>query len=61
MQAQAAQLVGESALRDRLRVAAAEGGEMRSQIGAAETFRNLSEHNQRLQQRVNTRIGKAQA
>src|SRR6516165_4212899 len=61
MQAQATQLIGDSPLGDRLRIAAGQGGEMLAQIGCPEPSWELPEQDPGMQERVNAWIGKAQA
>src|SRR5216683_5157064 len=61
VQAQAAQLVGDGALGDRFRIAAGQGGELLAQIVRAKALCKLAEQDDCMQQRVDARIGKAQA
>ena len=61
MKAQPAQLVGNGALRDRGWIAAMESREMPAQVGCPKAVRELAERDDGMQQRMNARIGKAQA
>ena len=61
VEAQAANLIGNSSLSERFWIAAAQGGKVVAQIGAAEALCELPKQDQRLQERVHPRVAKAQA
>ena len=61
VEAQAAQLIGHGALGDLFWGAAGQGGKMAAQIVATEAIGDLAEQNERLQELMGARIGKAQA
>jgi hypothetical protein len=61
VQAQAAQLVGDRALGDRFRIAAGQSRKLLAQIAGAEALCKLAEQDDGMQQRVDARVGKAQA
>jgi len=61
METQSAQLVSDCALGDRLWIAAGQSGKMVPQIGCAEAVCDVAEQDERMQERMQPRIGKAQA
>src|ERR1700692_3894704 len=61
VEAQAAELIGDGALGDLLWGAAGHGGKMAAQIVATEAVGDLAEQNERLQELMGARVGKAQA
>src|SRR5258705_4228386 len=61
VQAQAAQLISDGALRDRVRIAARQSRKMMAQVGCAKAFCELPEQDDGVPQRVDARIGKTQA
>src|ERR1700692_2134393 len=61
VEAQAAELIGDGALGDLFWGAAGQGGKMAAQIVATEAVGDLAEQNERLQEVMGARVGKAQA
>src|ERR1700674_588306 len=59
VEAQAAELIGHGALGDLLWGAAGQGGKMAAQIVATQAVGDLAEHNERLQELMGARVGKA--